>query len=74
MDLEKKIFNCILFITFQWLAAKEKEAIETIAETDIPKQREIPGLREQSLIVSIKIFINVSLVVRFQCWWVLKVS
>ena len=64
MDLQKKMgsykYNCILFITFQWLAAKEKEAIETIAETDIPRKEQITGLREQSLIVSIKICINIA--------------
>ena len=55
MDLEKKIFNCIHFITFQWLAREGKEAVETVAETDMPRKEQITGLREQSLIVSIKI-------------------
>ena len=56
MDLEKKIFNCILFITFQWLeVAKEAKEAETIAVTDLASKDQPAGDSQQSLIVSIKI-------------------
>ena len=53
--------NCILFITFQWLeVAKKEEEADTIPETEIKGQDQITGLREKSLIVSIKTCINIA--------------
>jgi hypothetical protein len=54
MDLEKKNYNCLLFITFQWLkVAKEAKEADTVVETEIPGMDQLMGDRKQSLIVSI---------------------